>query len=172
MIACGASNLTNISKATPTNFSLIFPKIPTESTISANNPFVLNIFGVIIPAVSIAEEELSWQSNKTKHSLIPTVYDPLLINYMVDSNFENWKLLYNWMNYINNNFDKIAEYHNNYSIDATLVIKDNFMSNIMELIFKSIWPSTLGEIQFSYREGDIQIESTINFTYDYFTINE
>lgn len=40
MITCSNSNLNNIDKGTPTNYSLIFPKIPTESSIGANNPFI------------------------------------------------------------------------------------------------------------------------------------
>ena len=169
-ITCGQSGLTNLDKATPTNFQLIFPKLPTEESISANNPFTMNIFSAVIPSLSMAEEELRWQSNKTKHALVPLEYDSWLVSYVVDSNLANWKLLYDWMEFINNNNDKIAELHSVYGVDASLVTTTNYRVPVLELRFIDIWPSTLGEVSFSTREGDVQLESTVNFTYDYFKV--
>jgi hypothetical protein len=48
-IVCSTSNLNNMDKSTPTNYQLVFPKIPSESSIGANNPFVMNIHSAIIP---------------------------------------------------------------------------------------------------------------------------
>ena len=169
-VLCGSSNF-NIDKGTPSNFRLIFPLIPENTTISANNPFIMNIHSVIIPSVSIAEEPHHWQGNRTKRGLIPLEFDPWLVSFVVDSELENWKLLFNWMTYINNNFNKIAEEHGNYAVDASLVVFDNYGSSVLELRFVDIWPSTLGEISFSAREGDVVLESTCNFTYDYFLLN-
>lgn len=170
MITCGQSNLTNIDKASPTNFQLIFPLLPTEESISANNPFVLNIFSAVIPSVSMAEEELRWQGNKSKNALIPLEFDSWLVSYIVDSKLENWNLLYKWMKYINDNNQKIAEERDNYSVDANLVVTDNYRNPVLSLAFVDIWPSTLGEVSFSSREGDIQLESTVNFSFDYFIV--
>ena len=171
-ISCASSGLTNLDKATPTNFELIFPKLPTEESISANNPFVMNIFSAVIPSLSMAEEELRWQSNKTKHALIPLEYDSWLVSYVVDSQVANWNLLYKWMSFINNNSDKIADLHRTYAVDASLIVTTNYKIPIVELHFVDIWPSTLGEVSFSTREGDVTLESTVNFTYDYFKVNQ
>ena len=122
MITCSQSNLNNIDKSTPTNYQLIFPVIPTETSIGANNPFVMNIHSAILPSVSIATEELRWQGNKTRHGLIPMEFDPWLVSFVVDAQLANWKLLFDWMSYINNNNDKIAEEHGNYSVDCSLII--------------------------------------------------
>jgi hypothetical protein len=99
-------------------------------------------------------------------------FDPWLVSFIVDSKLYNWKLLFKWMAFINNNKDKIAELHKNYSVDCSLVVTDNYSNVVLEVIFVSIWPSTLGEVSFSQREGDIQLESTINFNYDYFQVRE
>jgi hypothetical protein len=171
-LACGKSNLTNLDKAAPNNYQLIFPALPTEDSISANNPFVLNIFSAVIPSVSIAEEELRWQSNKTKRGLIPMEFDAWLVNFVVDSNFENWKLLFTWMSYINNNWNKIAEEHKNYAVDASLVITNNYRRPVLNIVFVDIWPNNIGEVSLSQREGDIQLECIVNFTYDYFYIRD
>lgn len=171
-IVCNSSNLNNIDKATPTNYQLVFPLIPTEKTIGANNPFVMNIHSAILPSVSIATEELRWQGNKTRHGMIPMEFDPWLVSFVVDSQLANWKLLFNWMEQINNNNDKIAERHKKYSVDCSLVVTDNYAISVLEVIFVSVWPSVLGEVSFSQREGDVILESTINFNYDYFYVKE
>lgn len=170
MITCNNSNLQNMDKATPTNYQLIFPLIPTETTIGANNPFVMNIFSAILPSVSMATEELRWQGNKTRHGLTPMEFDPWLVSFVVDSELENWKLLFKWMSFINNNNDKIAEEHHRYGVDCSMVITDNYANSVLEVIFIDIWPSTIGEVSFSQREGDITLESTVNFYYDYFYV--
>lgn len=172
MITCNSSNLNSIDKATPTNYQLIFPKIPSESTIGANNPFIMNIHSAILPSVSIATEELRWQGNKTKGALIPMEFDPWLVSFVVDAQLRNWKLLFDWMSYINNNNDKIAEEHGNFTVDCSLVVTDNYSNSVLEVIFVSIWPSMLGEVSFSQREGDVLLESTMNFNYDYFYVRD
>lgn len=171
-ITCNSSNLNNIDKATPTNYQLIFPLIPTEETIGANNPFVMNIFSAVLPSVSIAIEEHRWQGNKTRVGMIPMEFDPWLVSFVVDSELANWKLLFKWMSYINNNWNKIAEKHKNYGVDCSLVVTDNYGRSVLEVILVDIWPSTLGEVSFSQREGDVILESTINFNYDYFYVRE
>jgi hypothetical protein len=161
-----------MDKSTPTNYQLIFPIIPTQTDFSANNPFVMNIFSAILPSVSLATEELRWQGNKTRHGMEPMEFDPWLVSFVVDSLLENWKLLFDWMGYINNNNNKIAEEHRNYGVDASLVVMDNYANPVLEVIFVDIWPTILGEVSFSQREGDIQLESTVNFNYDYFYVRE
>jgi hypothetical protein len=161
-----------MDKATPTNYQLIFPLIPTETTIGANNPFIMNIFSAIIPSLSMATEELRWQGNKTRHGMEPMEFDPWLVSFVVDSRLDNWKLLFKWMSYINNNYNKIAEQHHKYGVDAALVVTDNYSNHVLELRFIDIWPTTIGELSMSQREGDIVLESTINFNYDYFLIRE
>lgn len=172
MITCNSSNMNSFDKATPTNYQLIFPLIPTETTIGANNPFIMNVHSAILPSVSIAIEELRWQGNKTKSGLIPMEFDPWLVSFVVDVRLANWKLLFDWMAYINNNNDKIAEFHKNYAVDCSLVVTDNYKNSVLEVIFVGIWPSMLGEVSFSQREGDVVLESQTNFNYDYFYVRD
>lgn len=170
MIVCSQSSLNNVDKSSPSNFSLIFPKIPTETIISAINPFKLNIFSAVLPSVTLSQEDLSWQSNKTKRASLPMDFDSWIVSYMIDSQLSNWRLLFNWMSYINNNYNKMAELHSNYSVDCSLIVTDNYTNLIMEVVFVSVWPSNLGEVSFSYREGDINLESTVTFNYDHYYI--
>jgi hypothetical protein len=169
-LVCAESGLVNLGKATPSNYQLLFPLIPTEPTINAMNPLILNIFSTVVPAISFAEEELSYQTNKTKHAQGPLMFEQWTVSFVVDSLFFNWQTIANWMMYYNDNFEKIAELHKKYSVDASLAITDNYRQNIMELRFISIWPLSLAEVSLSQREGDTQLECTANFSYDYFLI--
>lgn len=171
-IVCSTSNLNNIDKGTPTNYQMVFPLIPNENSIGVNNPFVMNIHTAMLPAVTLATEEHRWQGNKTRHGMTPMEFDPWMVNFTVDSLLLNWKLLFDWMSYINNNNDKISEYHNKYSVDCSMVVTDNYGNSVLEVIFVSIWPSMLQEVSFSQREGDIQLESAVTFNYDYFYIRD
>jgi hypothetical protein len=132
----------------------------------------MNIHSAVVPAITMGSEELFWQGNKTRSGLIPIEYDPWLVTFTIDSLLYNWKLIFNWMSYINNNNDKISEYHNNYSVDCSLVVTNNYGYSILEIIFVSVWPSTLGEVSFSQREGDILLDSTVSFVYDYFYVKD
>lgn len=171
-LICADSGLVNLGKATPSNYELIIPKIPTENTISALNPLILNIFSTIVPGVSIAEEILNYQAAQTKRAQGPLVYEQLTVSFVVDSLFANWKLLTEWLKYINDNSEKMAELHKNYSVDATLAITDNYRQPVMAIRFVSIWPITVAEIGLSQREGDTQLECSATFNYDYFLIEE
>jgi hypothetical protein len=53
-----------------------------------------------------------------------------------------------------------------------MIVIDNYGNSVLEVIFVSIWPSILGEVSFSQREGDVLLESTINFNYDYFYVRD
>jgi hypothetical protein len=169
-IVCAESGLLNLGKASPSNFQLLFQKIPTEPSINAMNPLILNIFSTVIPGISFAEEELYYQTNKTKRASGPLNYEQWSFGFVIDSEFSNWKIINNWMRYYNNNYNKVAEKHKNYSVDASLVITDNYRKNIMSLRFVDIWPMSLSEVSLSQREGDAQLECTANFNYDYFLI--
>jgi len=162
----------SLNKSSPTNYQLIFPLIPNESTISASNPLMLNIFSSVIPGVTLGELEREWQGQKSKVASSPLVFEQWNVNFVVDSLFSNWQTMFSWMNYINNNNDVHMEEHSNYSVDASLKIMDNFRSDILEIKFVSVWPTSMSEITMSQREGDILLECNANFNYDYYEVKE
>ena len=169
MSLCGDSNI-SLNQASATNFVLSFPLLPTQTTISGSAPLIMNIYSAVIPSISINTEEKQWQNTKVKGAQSPMEFDQWLVNFVVDDYFYNWKLLFDWMAYINNNKDKMLEREVNFKIDASLIVLNNFNDKIMEIKFVGIWPTTLGEVSMNQREGDILLESTVNFNYDYFTV--
>jgi len=171
-LVCADSGLVNLGKATPSNYQLLIPKIPTEESIHALSPLILNIFSTVIPGVSISEEVHGYQAAQTKHAQPPMLYEQLSVGFVVDSLFENWKILTNWLKYMNDNSEKMAEEHKNYAVDATLAITDNYRKPLMAIRFVDIWPITIAEVSLSQREGESQLECSATFNYDYFLIEE
>lgn len=160
----------SINKSSPTNYRLVFPLLPAEITLAANKPLTLNIFGSVVPSLTISEFEQDWQGLKQKIAGSGLLFDQWNVSFIVDENFENWQILFNWMSYINDNYEKHMDLHKNYSVDASLQITDNFRENVLELTFVSVWPTNLGEVTLSQRDGETLIECMVNFSYDYFKI--
>lgn len=168
MATCGFD--TNINKATPTNFELIFPVLPRQVSLAANNEFILNLQGVVLPSMSLTPVEVYWQDTKHKAAGGPLEFDQMTVQFLVDSNFSNWKVIYEWMTYISNNKDKMMEEHHNFAVDSSLSIQDNFQREIMRIGFVGMWPTNLQETSFSTKEAEVSIESSATFVYDYFEV--
>jgi len=158
-----------MNKSSPTNFSMVFPILPVRTALSANQEFTLNIHTTVIPGVSIEMLERRWQSTKAQ-DVGNMEFQQMNTGFIVDAQFKNWQLLFEWMTYINNNKDKMVESKQNFGVDANLLITDNFQNRILALNFVDIWPMDLSEVSLSYREGEIVLESNITFAYDYYEI--
>lgn len=162
----------NLNKSTATNFTLVFPKIPSESTITANRPLTLNIFGTIIPSLTLDQTESRWQGGRTLFQSGSVTFDQWPLNFIVDSKLRNWVLLFNWMTSISNNKDTYSDLPKNYMVDASLNIMDNFETSILRINFKNVWPQSIGEVTFSQREGESIIESSCVLLYDRYEIEQ
>lgn len=158
-----------MNKSSPTNFSMVFPILPVRSSLSANEEFTLNIHTTVIPGVTLDLLERRWQSAKA-NDIGMMEFQQMNTGFLVDSQFKNWKLLFEWMSYINNNKDKMIESKQNFGVDGSLIITDNFQSNILLLRFVDIFPMDLSEVSLSYREGEVVLESNVTFAYDYYEI--
>jgi hypothetical protein len=161
-----------VNKSSPTNFELVFPKLPTETNLAATNELSLNIFQTILPSLTLDGEEQNFQGAKRLSASGSLTYEPWNVNFIVDSSFYNWYALYKWIAYIHNGRTKYAEKPSNYAVDATLMLKDNFRNEIFRIKFIGVWITMLGEMNLSYREGEQKMECNATFNYDYFDISE
>jgi hypothetical protein len=161
-----------LDKATPANFELTFPILPTQVNLQANEELVLNIHGVVLPAINLNPIDSHWQGTKRRIVDPPIDYEILNCQFIVDSEFRNWKILHDWMVFISNNSDKMLERYANYAVDASLRIMDNFNNDILGVQFIGMWPQNLQEVSLSQKESEVLLESGATFTYDYFTVRE
>jgi hypothetical protein len=160
---------TNLNKSTPSNFELVLSKFPTEVDITPNKELTLNIYGTVIPSVNISTLYAYWQGAKTTQDG-EVQFTDWIVNYTVDSNFDNWQILYKWLTYVKNNKDKMGEDPLKYAISASMVVTDNFRRRVLTVNFGNVWLMDLGEVSFSHRDYDVNLESTITLMYDYYTL--
>ena len=164
--------LANLNKATATNFELVFPLLPVTSTLNEIKPLSINIFGTVIPSLSLDETEQRWQGAKMyMHSGLLN-YDTWNISFVVDSKLSNWILLQKWVIFINNNKDIPSRKPTDYMIDASLNITDNFTTQVATINFKNTWIQSLGEVTLNQRDGESILESNATLRYDRFEITE
>ena len=160
----------NLNKATASNFQLIFPKIPTGDSVKDMRALTMNIHSTIIPSLTIGTEDVLWQGGVAHMDIGDLTFEPWYVNFTVDSQFSNWLTLYKWLTFINNNKDTYGRSTDQYKVDATLQVLDNFRNEILVMDIHGIFINMLGEITLTYREGSQNLESSANFTYDRYEI--
>lgn len=161
---------TNLNKSTASNFELIFPKVPTGNSLRDTEGLTLNIFETVIPSLTLDTVDVHWQGGVAHQDIGGITYEPWYVNFTVDSKFENWKVLYKWLTFINNNKNRYGRSTDTYKIDATLRILDNFRNEILVVDIIGLWVNMLGEISLTYREGTQDLSSSANFIYDRYEI--
>lgn len=150
------------------NFQIIFPKLPSENEV--NRKLVLYAFDTILPGVSFNEDIVPWQGLEAKTIKGNLKYETWNVSFVVDGEFDNWKRLYNWMAYINNNINISRKKWEFSAINTMLQVFDNYNKKVLEVDFNKILPLSLGQIQFSFRNGETNLTSEISLIYDYFKI--
>lgn len=148
-------------------FDFVLKRIPnlTFFVQSVNLPgIVLQSTSINTPAVS-----LSIPGNQI-------TFSPISVSFIVDEEMRSWYEIYNWIYQLGNPRDnnKIGTLTGEpgsdthiYS-DATLFIKSNSNNPQWKVDFHEMYPTDLGEIQFSTVDGQEFITSSVTFNYTYY----
>jgi hypothetical protein len=160
----------NLNKFTGTNFVLVFPKLPSQKGEQSIKPLTLNIFSTVLPSVELSDATGKWMAGSMKYQIGDVSWGDWNVDFIVDSKLENWKLLYNWIIYINNNKDSFLLNPKDYQVDVSMLMMDNFENVNLEVVYRNVWINSLGNVDLSYRDGDAIIESSAKFSYDRFEI--
>lgn len=160
--------------------------VHTDNKINENS-LQFSVYGAVIPNIAVPEitEQYAGQSFKISSHTRPP-YENVSVNFTVDSRFNNYWVLYKWLDLLNNDkrsvFDSddlsktpaIATSNRNkvkspnpaslYQADITLYAKDEYDENIVKFVYTNAFPVNLGGINFNYRtEGEI--ETTFEFAF-------
>ena len=165
--------ITAFSRATATQYKLVLNQIPIP--ISAGNihdmdDLKLNIFNVTLPSVTLDQAQMDWQGKHVYLHHGGVTFDPLNINFIVDGQFKNWRILFTWLTNIANNKDRATRPPDEYVTDGAIILLDNWNETVFTLAFRNIWIQNLGELQFSIRDGETTIECSALFYYDRYEI--
>jgi hypothetical protein len=99
-------------------------------------------------------------------------FDPLLIEFFIDQNLDNWKSIYDWMKAIGNISDASSEPYQDWATEARLIPMNPSLCPIgnRTITFYHVIPVDLGGIGFKADVNDpTQTKCRVAFAYSYYS---
>jgi hypothetical protein len=135
-----------------------------------------SIYGTVVPETSIPEVDLLYSGQTAKlTSYTRATYKSITVNFTVDNEFNNWWVLWYWLNLINDSQESSYNYNglvnpdkftnlNSYQTNITVYGLDEFNNQKIQWDYTKAFITNLGDINYNYRDGD-QIESSFTFAF-------
>lgn len=137
-----------------------------------------SVYGTVVPKISVPSVDVAFNAQVSKvTSYTRPAWDPITVNFTVDNGFNNWWVLWYWLNVINNstaggyNADMLSPGPNvfankttTYQTNITVYGLDEYNNKKIQFNYLHAFITNLGEISYSYRDGE-QIESTFTFEF-------
>lgn len=105
------------------------------------------------------------------------IWDPLEVSFSVSSNMKNWIDIYDWMKGVGNLKDDKTQlpYHkfDNTGVfsDAEIWITNSSYEPISKVVFKYVFPITLGQLAFSTQTTSTDpVSCSVQFAYSYYEL--
>jgi hypothetical protein len=111
--------------------------------------------------------EMDWQGWTHKRIDGNLIFNDFTTNMIIDEDFKNWIILHNWLTNINDNKEKNGLDFKKYSVDASILVKNNFNKTILTLDLFYCFPFDVGDVSLNYREGEQNLECQVTFSYTY-----
>lgn len=149
-------------------------KITRSSTSILFDSISFSVYGVVVPRIQISEVAARY-AGQTLHvsSESRPPYPNVTVNFTIDNYFNNYWAIYTWLDLINN--QKYNNLDNNDLVDSTtsevykstftLYGLDEYDNRIIQFDFTKAFPTSLGEINYSYRDAT-QIDTSFEFAFD------
>ncbi len=159
---------------------------PANRSFLSNNKFDFILrripnFTYFVQAVNLPSLSLQSTTVNTPFSALSVPgnqisFGTLSLTFIVDEDMQSWYELYSWIFKLGNpkGFDKRGglkdddELLDSVTSDATLFIKTNANNPNFKIDFYGIYPSELGDMQFSAVDNQDFITSTATFNYTYY----
>lgn len=139
-----------------------------------------SVYGAVVPNITIADVDAAFGGQVAKFtSYNRPAYNPITVSFTIDNGFNNWWVLWSWLDLINNS--KTGKYNSNDIVQSDLVrITNSYQTNVtifgldeynnkkIQFDYTDAFITGLGEINYNYRESD-QIESSFTFAFNQFT---
>jgi len=150
-----------------------------------------SVYGAIVPEINIPPINVRYAGQTlaaSSHSRNP--YDPNSVNFTVDNRFNNYWVIYRWLDILND--DKTGTYDEDglvdpaklkgrtidakgipnmeYRSDITIYALDEYNKRTMEFLYTNAFPISLAGIDYNYRNPE-EIESSFTYSYSQLLIN-
>ena len=132
-----------------------------------------SIYGVVVPTITVPALEIRYSGStlyNSTHSKNP--YPPVTVNFTIDNEYNNYWVLYKWINLLHDEYEGVFDADNlinndifkDYQTDITVYGLDEFDNERIKFTYTKSFPTDLGGITFNYRESG-EIESSFTFVY-------
>jgi len=154
-----------------------------ESTVIPDS-LQFSVFGSVVPSVDIPPVNVRYAGQTmtvSSHSRQP--YEPNTVRFTVDNRFNNYWVIYRWLNLLNDDKEGIYDETNltspiiggdrsklkahpnmEYRSDISIFALDEYNKRIIEFLYTNAFPVNLGGIEYSYRDSG-EIESSFSYGY-------
>ena len=132
-----------------------------------------SIYGTVVPAITVPALEIRYSGStlyNSTHSKSP--YPPVTINFTIDNEYNNYWVIYKWLDLLHNEYTGLFDADNlidddvfkDYQTDLTVYGLDEYNNEKIKFTYTKAFPTEIGGISFSYREAG-EIESSFTFVY-------
>lgn len=134
------------------------------------------VYGKIVPELKIDSIDIpGWTHTLKASSKARPAYAPVTLNFIVDSKYENYYVIYKWMNIMNNNlaggFDISNETRKtgkmgDYSTTFSLYLLDEYNKPVVRWDYLGAFPTSLGSLNLDKRNPkEIECEFSFEFSF-------
>jgi hypothetical protein len=182
----------------PPALKQISTKDVRDNNIIIPDTLQFSVFGIIVPDIEISASVVRYGGQTlTTSSYNRNPYPPMVVNFTVDNRFNNYWVIYTWLNLFNDekqgtfdidnltktpkalkefgiskpeDINLVREVNLNYRADISIYALDEYNKKTVQFKYIQSFPTFLGGINFNYRDGT-EIETSFAFSYSQFYVS-
>ena len=148
-------------------FDFVLKRIPN---------FTYLVQGVNLPGLTLQSSSINTPFSAVSIPGNQITFGTLSLTFLVDEDMQSWLELYNWITQLGNpkGYNKVGTLTgkpgsiNSTTSDATLFIKSNSNNPNLRFDFTDMYPTELGEMNFTTTDNQEFVTSTAVFNYGYY----
>jgi len=139
-----------------------------------------SVFGAVVPEIEVPVVNVRYSGQTlaaSSHSREP--YPPVTVNFTVDNRFNNYYVIYKWLDILNSSKTSIFDENNIieakkstsggndnmlYRANISIFALDEYDKRIVEFVYTNAFPINLGGITFNNRDAG-EVEASFTFVY-------
>ena len=154
------------------------------------DPLQVTIFGSPVPDIKVPDIEVPYSGQVYRtSSLHRPAYTPLNVKFLVDNSYYNYWLIWNWINLFNdykmggsdinqainipvlkNQTPELGSPMTDFTSRFSIFAMDEYNNKIISFDYTNVFPTSLGELNFSNREGN-EIVCNATFSFNQLHVN-
>jgi len=164
----------------PTALKKINDKFTRDNTHVNVDSIQFSVYGTMVPEIEVPATEIRYggstlyQSSHTKNS-----YPPVTVNFTVDSRFNNYWMIYSWLNLLHDEKTGLFDAHDlipakglpnssahfdEYQTNIIITAFDEYNKEVISFTYTKAFPTSISDLKFIYREGK-EIDCSFTFVY-------